>query len=128
MAVLCCVFFFFFKQKTAYEILTCDWSSDVCSSDLNCIVGMLTTAPQCNFPLGFPENTQSESYILSLTVSGISKIMHCGILINMPYLSRVPDPSPGPSQILVSRKPLDTFKFLIGSAADAFTIVWFTLV
>mgnify|MGYP007087664099 CR=1 FL=1 len=27
-------FFFFFKQKTAYEILTCDWSSDVCSSDL----------------------------------------------------------------------------------------------
>src|ERR1044072_2322536 len=27
-------FFFFFKQKTAYEIYLCDWSSDVCSSDL----------------------------------------------------------------------------------------------
>jgi len=27
------MFFFFFKQKTAYEILAC-WSSDVCSSDL----------------------------------------------------------------------------------------------
>src|SRR6056300_1113353 len=26
-------FFFFFKQKTAYEISECDWSSDVCSSD-----------------------------------------------------------------------------------------------
>src|SRR3990167_5141531 len=26
-------YFFFFKQKTAYEI-DCDWSSDVCSSDL----------------------------------------------------------------------------------------------
>ena len=24
----------FFKQKTAYEITDCDWSSDVCSSDL----------------------------------------------------------------------------------------------
>ena len=24
----------FFKQKTAYEIVTGDWSSDVCSSDL----------------------------------------------------------------------------------------------
>eukprot|EP01043_Picozoa_sp_COSAG02_P118428 COSAG02_NODE_55017_length_293_cov_0.448454_1_plen_29_part_10 len=24
---------FFFKQKTAYEISECDWSSDVCSSD-----------------------------------------------------------------------------------------------
>ena len=28
------MFFFFFKQKTAYEIKECDWSSDVCSSDL----------------------------------------------------------------------------------------------
>ena len=28
-------FFFFFKQKTAYEIGTGDWSSDVCSSDLS---------------------------------------------------------------------------------------------
>src|SRR5213596_4049958 len=28
-------FFFFFKQKTAYEIRPCDWSSDVCSSDLH---------------------------------------------------------------------------------------------
>src|SRR3546814_12958426 len=26
--------FFFFKQKTAYELLISDWSSDVCSSDL----------------------------------------------------------------------------------------------
>src|SRR5216110_2697295 len=26
--------FFFFKQKTAYEIISRDWSSDVCSSDL----------------------------------------------------------------------------------------------
>ena len=26
--------FFFFKQKTAYEVEECDWSSDVCSSDL----------------------------------------------------------------------------------------------
>src|SRR5213594_4590004 len=26
--------FFFFKQKTAYEISVRDWSSDVCSSDL----------------------------------------------------------------------------------------------
>src|SRR3546814_10500968 len=28
-----CVFFFF-KQKTAYEMRISDWSSDVCSSDL----------------------------------------------------------------------------------------------
>src|SRR3546814_2945530 len=29
---MCC--FFFFKQKTAYEMRISDWSSDVCSSDL----------------------------------------------------------------------------------------------
>src|SRR3546814_7230582 len=27
--------FFFFKQKTAYEMRISDWSSDVCSSDLS---------------------------------------------------------------------------------------------
>ena len=38
-ACACCAVchgcFFFFKQKTAYEIKECDWSSDVCSSDLS---------------------------------------------------------------------------------------------
>src|SRR3546814_1790917 len=29
------VIFFFFKQKTAYEMRISDWSSDVCSSDLH---------------------------------------------------------------------------------------------
>src|SRR3546814_1683744 len=31
------VYFFFFKQKTAYEMRISDWSSDVCSSDLGSI-------------------------------------------------------------------------------------------
>src|SRR3546814_1223650 len=31
------VFFFFFKQKTAYEMRISDWSSDVCSSDLRLV-------------------------------------------------------------------------------------------
>ena len=42
MAMFCIsvyiLFFFFFKQKTAYEIGTGDWSSDVCSSDLLLLV------------------------------------------------------------------------------------------
>src|SRR3546814_4044400 len=33
--------FFFFKQKTAYEMRISDWSSDVCSSDLNALVGTM---------------------------------------------------------------------------------------
>src|SRR3546814_6461508 len=35
LCVFCFVFlFFFFKQKTAYEMRISDWSADVCSSDL----------------------------------------------------------------------------------------------
>src|SRR3546814_20642565 len=33
---------FFFKQKTAYEMRISDWSSDVCSSDLNIGTALLT--------------------------------------------------------------------------------------
>src|SRR3546814_9307254 len=40
--VLSCGVFFFFKQKTAYEMRISDWSSDVCSSDL---AAMITLDP-----------------------------------------------------------------------------------
>src|SRR3546814_9559666 len=35
-----CNLFFFFKQKTAYEMRISDWSSDVCSSDLRALGGV----------------------------------------------------------------------------------------
>src|SRR3546814_4755149 len=41
MEWICVIFisvFFFFKQKTAYEMRISDWSSDVCSSDLKIAV------------------------------------------------------------------------------------------
>src|SRR3546814_10906718 len=34
MILWCILFFFFFKQRPAYEMRISDWSSDVCSSDL----------------------------------------------------------------------------------------------
>src|SRR3546814_5047079 len=42
-------FFFFFKQKTAYEMRISDWSSDVCSSDLQRVAaefGQIIDIPQ----------------------------------------------------------------------------------
>src|SRR3546814_6085311 len=39
------VCFFFFKQKTAYEMRISDWSSDVCSSDLLLRAVALDDAP-----------------------------------------------------------------------------------
>src|SRR3546814_1085331 len=38
--------FFFFKQKTAYEMRISDWSSDVCSSDL-----LASAVPACAQPV-----------------------------------------------------------------------------
>src|SRR3546814_10051106 len=35
ICIVVAFFIFFFKQKTAYEMRISDWSSDVCSSDLN---------------------------------------------------------------------------------------------
>src|SRR3546814_7165894 len=43
--------FFFFKQKTAYEMRISDWSSDVCSSDLleprRILAGINAAADDC---------------------------------------------------------------------------------
>src|SRR3546814_3033433 len=39
MFLFLCLFVFFFKQKTAYEMRISDWSSDVCSSDLHDVLG-----------------------------------------------------------------------------------------
>src|SRR3546814_4446784 len=39
-------FFFFFKQKTAYEMRISDWSSDVCSSDLLALAPSLRRGTQ----------------------------------------------------------------------------------
>src|SRR3546814_6174598 len=61
----CCVFFFFCKQKTAYEMRISDWSSDVCSSDLTrafrrrkawiailCMAGVVSLAALDVMPIG----------------------------------------------------------------------------
>src|SRR3546814_14963323 len=47
-------FFFFFKQKTAYEMRISDWSSDVCSSDL-CRTCSKRRARLCGFRLCCPQ-------------------------------------------------------------------------
>src|SRR3546814_7829689 len=46
------MFFFFFKQKTAYEMRISDWSSDVCSSDLIALHD-LSAATSGNYRRGF---------------------------------------------------------------------------
>src|SRR3546814_7396074 len=79
--------FFFFKQKTAYEMRISDWSSDVCSSDL---VG-----------LGRHEHVArcGECHVLQLGVAGCAVDDHDVVLVLLdnPCQSlgeRGSDPSP----------------------------------
>src|SRR3546814_2234007 len=44
LVYMCC--FFFVKQKTAYEMRISDWSSDVCSSDLDRLGHYWTPSPR----------------------------------------------------------------------------------
>src|SRR3546814_8926029 len=63
---LCCSFmFFFFKQKTAYEMRISDWSSDVCSSDLPiCFLNLR----QCAAPLASRTSEQRERRLVASVV------------------------------------------------------------
>src|SRR3546814_7680003 len=49
-----CYLFFFFKQKTAYEMRISDWSSDVCSSDLLVLFAVLALVPFIAQAIGEP--------------------------------------------------------------------------
>src|SRR6058998_2548072 len=54
------VFFFFFKQKTAYEMVMSDWSSDVCSSDLQFFDSLIEVGDGEELPM--PERGQYPTF------------------------------------------------------------------
>src|SRR3546814_9990921 len=73
--------FFFFKQKTAYEMRIMDWSSDVCSSDL----------PEPHDELSLPATRESKG-LLDLQFHGACYrlVINQGLLSHKPRrLSRV---------------------------------------
>src|SRR3546814_2945414 len=61
--------FFFFKQKTAYEMRISDWSSDVCSSDLLRLTGRSACERQKGRPISdhsFPlSSSRSDAFVPS---------------------------------------------------------------
>src|SRR3546814_12927706 len=56
--------FFFFKRKTAYDMLISDWSSDVCSSDLWFIVATVVLAAAAGYVVS---DTEPE-YVAQTTI------------------------------------------------------------
>src|SRR3546814_9266095 len=65
---MCCIFFFF-KQKTAYEMRISDWSSDVCSSDLGHETLMLGSRP-----------VNSRAYVSRFNFNGADQQKKVGVL------------------------------------------------
>src|SRR3546814_18176206 len=64
-----CVFFFFFKQKTAYEMRISDWSSDVCSSDLLCLllfIGAMGKSAQLGLHTWLPDAMEGPTPVSAL--------------------------------------------------------------
>src|SRR3546814_6545161 len=75
------LFFFFFKQKTAYEMRISDWSSDVCSSDLAVLVAPTptTAAGDGRLVLVETENRQHRAAALveiGLTLAVVEAVAH----------------------------------------------------
>src|SRR3546814_1073489 len=62
--------FFFFKQKTAYEMRISDWSSDVCSSDL-LLIGLMAL-----FAIGNGMSALSPDYATMLLFRFLSGLPH----------------------------------------------------
>src|SRR3546814_7245807 len=61
--------FFFFKQKTAYEMRISDWSSDVCSSDLDLVAKVETVLE--SIPGGAFEITQPIQMRFNELIAGV---------------------------------------------------------
>src|SRR3546814_2849400 len=93
------MFFFFFKQKTAYEMRISDWSSDVCSSDLVAVTAAMLMglgfAPLQAAGLSLIANTAPVAYgalgapVIALSaVSGIDLLQLSGMIgRQLPFFS-----------------------------------------
>src|SRR5689334_24081382 len=71
MAILFFFFFFFFSSRRRHTRWNCDWSSDVCSSDLPCVSSFTRKRQpfrnnRCDVPGGVPRETRP-SLLLSVS-------------------------------------------------------------
>src|SRR3546814_15006074 len=71
----------FFKQKTAYEMRISDWSSDVCSSDLRCLLAG-SRPPR----IGSSNTTSATTTINAAKPINSGITMHPPIRACLPYL------------------------------------------
>src|SRR3546814_3438784 len=80
------VYGFFFKQKTAYEMRSSDWSSDVCSSDLELVqaLGLSFTVSTVALAAGL-----AGSGVFEVSLAGTSALALAPALVGMALGQRV---------------------------------------
>src|SRR3546814_8906404 len=105
---MCDGWFFFFKQKTAYEMRISDWSSDVCSSDLQVISG-----DQLAKHLGNEADSKRFRQTVRETMQIVSAV-YPNANVDLSGRKVVLHPSPAPME----RKLVGPHLRLIGAAAD----------
>src|SRR3546814_9410075 len=95
--------FFFFKQKTAYEVRISDWSSDVCSSDLALKVKRLTCPGAVNVDVEPPPGpvTPCRSMLWGILLSGMLRRWNW---IVSPWRTRMKLPGTVPPKVQKDRK------------------------
>src|SRR3546814_10558891 len=81
--------FFFFKQKTAYELRISDWSSDVCSSDLQRPLGQ--RAMVTRHPVGPVAGFSPWNFPVNLMVKKIAPALAAGCVV----IAKAPEETPG---------------------------------
>src|SRR3546814_5733068 len=85
------MFVFFFKQKTAYEMRISDWSSDVCSSDLELIEVMGADHILFGSDYPHPEGLAEPCSYLDHLPAGLSDDVIAGIMGgNLATIMKVP--------------------------------------
>src|SRR3546814_2097972 len=70
--------FFFFKQKTAYEMRISDWSSDVCSSDLQQSAAQMETLTEV-IVTASRRNQTTEEVPYSISVVNPVQLSNAGV-------------------------------------------------
>src|SRR3546814_1102205 len=84
--------FFFFKQKTAYEMRISDWSSDVCSSDLltrfaDALVGLADAYRACAAALGVGPQDALDGFLETLARDAAATHAALRLLLGQPGIS-----------------------------------------
>src|SRR3546814_13937180 len=77
------VLFFFFKQKTAYEMRIRDWSSDVCSSDLRPPCPSISRAHDGSDPAMSHDHSHGHSH----TPASFDRAFAIGIALNLGFVA-----------------------------------------